>query len=102
MPDDKVSPDEILKEAGAEQPVTEGTFLQRTGLQLATAVGSLGAGITLLLVGRWVFNAPPLPAIQPGTDPAVAKAILENYKTLQQSALEPLSTLFDSVVVKVL
>jgi len=30
------------------------------------------------------------------------KALLDNYKTLQQIALEPFTTLFDSVVVKVL
>ena len=43
-----------------------------------------------------------LPVLQPGADPAAVKAILENYKTLQQIALEPLTTLFDSIVVKVL
>ena len=40
--------------------------------------------------------------IQPGTDPAAAQVILDNFKTLQQTALEPFTSLFDSVVVKVL
>jgi len=97
-----VSASDILKAAGADKPVTEGTFLQRTGLILAGCVGGVAAVVILALVGKWVFYAPKLPVLQPGADPTAVKAMLENYKTLQQIALEPLTTLFDSIVVKVL
>ncbi len=103
MPDEQiVSASDILKAAGADKPVTEGTFLQRTGLILAGCVGGVAAVVILALVGKWVFYAPKLPVLQPGADPAAVKAMLENYKTLQQIALEPFTMLFDSIVVKVL
>jgi len=103
MPDEQiVSASDILKAAGADKPVTEGTFLQRTGLILAGCVGGITAVVTLALVGKWIFYAPKLPVLQPSADPAAVKAMLENYKTLQQFALEPFTTLFDSIVVKVL
>jgi hypothetical protein len=98
----KVSPQEILRVGGAEKPVSGGTFLQRTGLLLATAVGSLGAVVILALVGKWFWYAPALPVIPANADPAAIKTILDNYRALQQIALEPFNTLFDSVVVKVL
>ena len=98
----KVSAGEILKAEGADKPVSGGTFLQRTGLILAGFVGATGAIVILALVGKWAFYAPPAPVIPPGSDPATVKALLDNYKTLQQIALEPFTTLFDSVVVKVL
>jgi hypothetical protein len=100
--DEKVSANEILRSAGAEKPITGGTFLQRTGLILAGCVGATGAIVTFALVGKWVFCAPAAPVIQPGTDQATVKALLDNYRTLQQIALEPLTGLFDSIVVKVL
>jgi hypothetical protein len=99
---EKVSANEILRSAGAEKPVTGGTFLQRTGLILAGCVGATGAIVTFALVGKWVFCAPVVPVIQPGVDQATVKALLDNYRTLQQIALEPFTGLFDSIVVKVL
>jgi hypothetical protein len=51
--DQRISAGEILRAAGAEKPVTEGTFLQRVGLRLAAWIGALGAAVILLLVGRW-------------------------------------------------
>src|SRR5260370_634831 len=103
MPDDqKVSGDEILRSEGAGNPVTEGTFLQRTGLMLAGCVGGVGAIVILALIGKWIVQAPALPVFPPGADQNTTKAILDNFKTLQQIVLEPLTTLFDSVVVKVL
>jgi hypothetical protein len=98
---ERVSPDEILRSAGADKPVT-GTWLQRTGAVLAACVGTLAAIVTLALIGKWICTAPPLPAIPLGTDATGAKAILENYKSLQQLALDPYTALFDSIVVKVL
>ena len=97
-----VSPEDILREAHAERPVREGTYLQRTGLRLAASVGSLGSIVMLALVAKWVFWAPSLPTLPPDLDPDKAKAIVENYKNLQQAALLPLTTLFDNIVVKVL
>ncbi len=103
MPDEQVvSPSDILRAAGADKPVTGGTFLQRTGLILAGFVGGTGAIVILALVAKWICYAPKLPIIQLGADPASVKAMLENYRTLQQIALEPFTTLFDSTVVKVL
>ena len=102
MPDQRVSAIDILKDAGADQPVTEGTFLQRTGLILAGFVGGVIAVVILMLVGKWVFSSPKLPPIPSNADPATVKAMLENYKALQQITLDPLTALFDSVVVKVL
>jgi hypothetical protein len=102
MPDEKVSALDVLRAAGADKPVTGGTFLQRTGLILAGFVGGVSGVVILALVGKWIFYAPKLPVLQPGADPAAVKALLENYKTLQQIALEPFTTLFDSIVVKVL
>lgn len=97
--DQRVLASEILRSAGS---VHEGTYLQRTGLRLAAAVGTTAALVILGLVGRWVFTAPQPPLLPQNADPATIKAMLDNYKALQQTALEPLTTLFDSVVVKVL
>jgi len=99
---EKVSPGEILHSAGADKPVTGGTWLQRTGVVLAGCVGALGAIVTIALIVKWIFMAPQPPTIPTGADVNTAKAILENYKTLQQIVLEPFTTLFESVVVKVL
>ena len=49
-----------------------------------------------------MFYAPPAPVLPAGADQNTVKAILDNYRSLQQIALEPFTTLFDSVVVKVL
>lgn len=102
MPDDgKVTAQEILVAAGADKPV-KGTFLQRTGLTLAVCVGSLIAVVTLALVGKWIYSAPPTPVIPPGADTATVKAILEDYKSLQEIAMQPYIAFFEMIVVKVL
>jgi hypothetical protein len=98
----RVSSVEILKSAGADKPVTGGTFLQRTGLVLAAFVGATGAIVTLALLWKWILYAPQVPIIPPTADQAGVKAILDNYKALQQIALEPFNTMFDSIVVKVI
>jgi len=103
MPDlQTISSDEVLRAAGAEHPVTEGTFLQKTGLLLAAGVGSLACVVTLALVIRWIAYAPPVPTIPLDMDREKARLLIENYKQLQQVTLEPFTSLFDSVVVKVL
>ena len=103
MPEPEVvSADAVLRAAGAEHPVKGGTFLQRTGLLLATADGALATVVTIVLVVKWSCYAPSIPAIPNDLDHDKARALIENYKLLQQTALEPFVTLFDSVVVKVL
>ncbi|HWF09119.1 MAG TPA: hypothetical protein VG297_11690 [Bryobacteraceae bacterium] len=102
MEEQKFSADEVLRDAGADGPVRGGTFLQRTGLTLAAYVGALAGIVVIALVAKWMFYAPALPTIPSDTDPAATKIILENYKTLQQATLEPFTSLFDSIVVKVL
>jgi hypothetical protein len=100
MADEQTIPaSEILQSAGS---VTEGTYLQRTGLRLAAAVGTTAAVIIFALVGRWVFTAPIAPALPQNADPATIKTILDNYKVLQQTTLDPLTALFDSIVAKAL
>ena len=43
-----------------------------------------------------------IPLIAADMDREKARLVIENYKQLQQIVLEPYTTLFDSVVVKVL
>jgi hypothetical protein len=66
MPDteEKVTPKELLGAAGG--PVTEGTFLQKTGLYLAASVGALATLVTVALVIKWICYAPAVPAIPAG------------------------------------
>jgi hypothetical protein len=97
-----VSADDVLRAGGAERPVKEGTFLQRTGLVLATSVGALASVVTLVLVLAWIVYAPRVPVIPNDLDAEKAKAVIENYKQLQQASMQPLLNVFDSVVVKVL
>ena len=99
--DDIVSPGEILAAAGAEKPV-KGTFLQRTGLILAGCVGGLMFVVVLALLGKWMVSAPVPPVIPPGADANTAKALLENYKALQQIAMEPYTAFFDMIFLKAL
>jgi len=65
-------------------------------------VGALASVVTLALVIKWVCFAPSIPTIPVDLDREKARVLIENYKLLQQAALEPFSTLFDSIVVKVL
>jgi hypothetical protein len=97
-----VSADDVLRAGGAERPVKEGTFLQRTGLLLAAGVGTLACLVIVGLVAKWMFYAPNIPVIPPEFDQEKAHVIIENYKQLQQATLEPFTSLFESVVVKVL
>lgn len=101
LDDQTVSPREILAAAGAEKPIT-GTFLQRTGFVLAGWVGTLISIVTLALIGKWIYSAPAPPAIPVGADGTTVKAILENYRALQQIAMEPYTAFFEMIVVKVL
>ena len=100
--EDRVSPNEILAAAGAEKPVTGGTFLQRTGFVLAICVGTLGAVVILTLLVGCLYSLPHPPVIPPNSNSDVAKSILGNYGDLQKAALEPFTTLLDSIVVKIL
>ena len=100
MPEPReVSADEILESTGS---VHERTFLQRTGLKLAAFVGAVGAFVIVWIVVSAIITVPRAPAIPPDMDQAKAKAIIDNYRELQQAALQPLATWFDVIVVKVL
>jgi len=100
--EERVSAAEVLRSAGADRPVSGGTYLQRTGLYLAAGVGATGVIVISALLAKWVLYAPQIPTIPSSADPAAAKTILENFRATQQAALEPFTSLFDSVVVKVL
>lgn len=100
--EERISPNEILAAAGAEKPVTGGTFLQRTGLILAISVGSLGAVVILALLFGCLHSLPSPPVIPSNSNADAAKSILQNYSDLQKAALEPFTTLLDSIVVKIL
>lgn len=97
-----VSADDVLRAGGAEHPVKEGTFLQRTGLLLAASVGAIACLVILALVIKWTWYAPTIPTIPPDMDREKARILIENYRQLQQATLEPFTSLFDSIVVKVL
>jgi len=91
----------ILSEAGE---ATEGTFTQRAGMKLAKWVGALGAAVTLLIVCRWIWmswctSCPNIPASATAEQ---AKAFIENYKALQDQAVQSGRDMFDAVVVKAL
>ncbi len=103
MPDLEVVPvKDVLLEAGAKGQVRLGTFLQRSGMALAASVGALASVVTLALIVKWICYAPMIPLIAADMDREKARLVIENYKQLQQIVLEPYTTLFDSVVVKVL
>ena len=92
---------EILQDAGE---ATEGTFTQRAGMKLAKWVGALGAAVTLMIVGRWIWmtwcvSCPNIPA---STTADQAKSLIENYKALQDQAVQSGKEMFDTVVVKAL
>ena len=91
----------LLKEVGAAK---EGTFTQRAGMKLAKWVGTLGAVVTLLILGRWLWITWCLSCLNiPASTPVdQAKAILDNYKGLQDQALQSAKDMFDAVVVKAL
>jgi len=93
---------DVLLEAGAKEQVKLGTFLQRSGLALAASVGTLATVVTLALIIKWICYAPAIPVIAGDMDREKARLVIENYKQLQQIVLEPFTTLFDSIVVKVL
>ena len=69
---------------------------------MAAGVGTLGSVVILALVIKSVYSTPGLPLIPPELDPEKARVMILNYKNLQQAALEPLTAIFDMVVVKVL
>jgi len=97
----EVKPDVILSEAGHAE---EGTFTQKAGMKLAKWVGALGALVTIVIVGRWIWMSwcVTCPTISATTTPDQATVIINNYKALQTAALESAKEMFDTVVVKAL
>ncbi|MDQ6708681.1 MAG: hypothetical protein M3Z85_22210 [Acidobacteriota bacterium] len=67
-------------------------------------MGALGAIVTLALLVKWISFVPSMPVIPVDMDRAKAQVVIENFKDLQHIALalEPFSTIFDTVAVKVL
>src|SRR5260370_17657313 len=103
MPDLEVVPvKDVLLEAGAKGQVKLGTFLQRSGLALAASVGTLASVVTLALIVKWICYAPPVPLIAADMNREKARLFIESYKQLQQIALQPFTTLFDSIFMKAL
>ena len=72
------------------------------GVSGAIAVGAVGAIILILLLARWLWIAPSVPVIPPGTDDKVSRLILENYQTLREAALEDTLRILDAFVMKLL
>jgi len=79
-----VSADDVLRAGGAERPVRGGTFLQRTGLVLATSVGALASLVILGLILAWIISGPRVPGVPSDMDPGKAKAIIEITKSFSK------------------
>jgi hypothetical protein len=73
-------------------------------MKLAKWVGALGAAVTLMIVGRWMWmtwciSCPNIPATISAEQ---ATTLISNYKALQEQALQSGREMFDAVVVKAL
>ncbi len=72
-------------------------------MKLAKWVGALGALITIVIVGRWIwmswcYSCPSLSSLTPEQ----ASTAISNYKAVQEQAVQSAKDMFDAVVVKVL
>ena len=84
------------------------TYREFVVVKLAIWVGIAIVALTLLLMVEWVWHAPPLPtnADLKGTAPtladngAVARQLVDNYKTLSDVATDRSIKIFDSFVGK--
>ncbi len=77
-------------------------FVQRAGLKLALGVGMLIATVTLVFVGFLWANYPAPPKTDFIRDPAQAKAVIENFKTLADLAVKNAVDLFHTIVTQAL
>ena len=72
--------------------------LERAGLQLALGVGLAIGVVTLIVAFDWFRTRPPMPHLS-GTLAEQAQTI-ENFKALNDVALERATKIFDLIVVK--
>jgi len=96
----RVSPEEVLRVGGAEDPVRPGTFLQHAGLKMARWFGIFGGIVMLILLVKWWVTFPTPPTLPAGIESEKAKAALENYRQLQEISLDPILGLRGIVWVK--
>ena len=84
------------------------TYRELVVVQMATWVGIAIIGLTVILIGEWVWHAPALPTSaelrgpvsnSPGTAD-VARQLVDNYKTLSDVATDRSIKIFDSFVGK--
>jgi hypothetical protein len=80
------------------------TPIQAAGMRLAMGVGMLITLTTLGVGVDWFMHAPQAPAlpIQKAANDPVVKAMIENYKALDDVAPDRATWLFDLVVAKAL
>ena len=73
-------------------------------MKLAKWVGALGAAVTLMIVGRWMWMTWSIscPNIHATISAEQATTLISNYKALQEQALQSGREMFDAVVVKAL
>ena len=103
MPDiEKVSPAEILDTQGASRPVIPGSYLELVGVQFGIGVGGLIALVIAILLAYWVSTAPSFSISSASTDPDKLRQLLEVQKQARDAHLQPITLLFDSIVVKCL
>jgi hypothetical protein len=95
----RVGPQDILPEGSSKVALSH---LQRVGLRGTVVVGCIGTAVICFLLVRWAWISPPVPVIPPGTDATIAKAMIENYKSLHDVALDATLRMFDSFVIKLL
>lgn len=93
---------EVMQEVGGTQ-VTEGTFVQRSGLKLALGVGLLIAFVTIGAGAFLFINYPQMP----GPDAVAAsatgpKTAIENYRELSGIAVKNAQDLFHTFVTQAL
>jgi hypothetical protein len=98
----RVSPEEVLRVGGAEDPVRPGTFLQHAGLKMARWFGIFGGIVMLILLVKWWVTFPTPPTLPVGIESEKAKAALENYRQLQEISLDPILKICDSIIVRLL
>ena len=103
MPDiERVTPTEILSTQGASQPVVPGSYLEFVGVQLAIGVGGFAALVISILLLYWAFSAPSISINAASTDPDKLRQLLEVQKQARDAHLQPVTQLFDSIVIKCL
>ncbi len=79
------------------------TALQRAGMRIALGVGIVGTIVILALGVQWWLRSPQMPSLPVDSQQVEStKAILENYKTASDMALEGPAKIFDMVIVKIL